>query len=137
MRVGSLTLGYFGDVPRILDSYSGPGSSHWGLRSLIPGLLHPPGLSFWTAPELPLPVERGDFRLDLPELGWVIEGEQASGDIRIVIPANAGQHPTLTPYRWKHRLMELRRQRAGRPNNRTAAYDAESYSVLDPFPLRR
>lgn len=137
LRDGTLTQGYFGDDPRILDSYSGPGSSHWGLRSLIPGLLHPPGSAFWTTLELPLPVERGDFRLDLPELGWVIEGEQATRDIRIVIPANAGQHPVLQPYGWKHRLMELRRQRASRPNNRAAAYDAESYSVLDPFPLRR
>lgn len=137
VRDGTLTQGYFGDDPRVLDSYSGPGSSHWGLRSVIPALLHPPGSAYWTAPDLPLPVEAGDFRLDLPELGWVIEGEQASGDIRIVIPANAGNHPTLRPYNWQHRLSELRRQRARRPNNHYAAYAAEVYSALDPYPLKR
>lgn len=137
LRDGTLTQGYFGDDARVLDNYSGPGSSHWGLRSLIPALLHPPGSVFWTAADRPLPVERGDYRLDLPELGWVVEGDQASGDIRIVIPANAGQHPALKRYGWARRLEELRRQRANRPNNRAAAYDAEVYSVLDPFPLRR
>lgn len=136
-RDGTLTQGYFGDDARVLDSYSGPGSSHWGLRSVIPALLHPPGSAYWTVPDQPLPVEVGDYRLELPELGWVIEGERASGDIRIVIPANAGQRPALTPYTWRHRLAELRYQRARRPNNHPAAYDAEVYSALDPCPLKR
>lgn len=136
-RDGTLTQGYFGDDPRLLDSYSGPGSSHWGLRSVIPTLLHPPGSAYWTAPEQPLPVEVGDYRLDLPELGWVIEGEKTSGDIRIVIPENRGNRPALRPYSWKHRMRELLRERAQRPDNHAAAYDAEVYSALDPYPLKR
>lgn len=137
VRGGTLTQGYFDDDPRVLDSYSGPGSSHWGLRSVIPTLLHPPGSAYWTVPNQPLPVEVGDYRLDLPELGWVVEGEQASGDIRIIIPANAGHQTALRPYTWRHRLDELRRQRARRPRNHDAAYEAEVYSALDPYPLRR
>jgi hypothetical protein len=136
-RDGTLTQGYFGDDARVLDSYSGPGSSHWGLRSVIPTLLHPPGSAYWTVPDQPLPVEVGDYQLELPELGWVVEGKQASGDIRIIIPANAGQRPALGPYTWRHRLSELRRQHARRPGNHDAAYDAEVYSALDPYPLRR
>ncbi|WP_055048698.1 DUF2264 domain-containing protein [Devosia sp. A16] len=134
VRGGTLTQGYFGDDPRVLDSYSGPGSSHWGLRSVIPLLLHSPGSPYWSAPEKPLPVEVGDYRLDLPELGWVVEGEQSSGDIRIVIPLNRGNSPALERYTWRHRLGELRRRRARRPNNRPAAYDAEAYSALAPTP---
>lgn len=137
VRDGTLTQGYFGDDARVLDSYSGPGSSHWGLRSVIPALLHPPGSAYWTVPDQPLPVEIGDYRLELPELGWRVEGEHATGDIRIVIPANAGQRPALKPYTWRHRLVELRYQRAYRPSNHDAAYDAEVYSALDPYPLQR
>ncbi|MDB5538542.1 MAG: hypothetical protein JWQ89_269 [Devosia sp.] len=137
LRDGTLTQGYHGDDPRVLDNYSGPGSSHWGLRSVIPALLHPRGSPYWTVPEQTLPVERGDYRLDLPELGWIIEGDHASGDVRVVIPDNAGRQPALKPYTLRHRLMEAYRQQAMRPNNHDAAYGAESYSALDPFPLKR
>lgn len=136
-RDGTLTQGYFGDDPRVFDSYSGPGSSHWGLRSVIPALLHPPGSPYWTAPEQPLPVELGDHLLELPELGWVVEGNQSSGEIRIVVPLNQGNRPALQPYTWKHRLGQLRRRRAYRPNNHAAAYEAEAYSALTPYPLKR
>ncbi len=137
VRGGTLTQGYFGDDARVLDSYSGPGSSHWGLRSVIPALLHPPGSAYWTVPDQPLPVETGDYVLDLPELGWRIEGERATGEIRILIAANAGQQPELLPYTWRNRLAELRNQRAYRPKNRAAAYDAAVYSALAPYPLKR
>ncbi len=137
LRDGTLTQGYFGDDARVLDSYSGPGSSHWGLRSLIPALLHPPGSAYWTVPDQPLPVETGDYTLELPELGWRLEGERETGEIRIIIAANAGQRPALQRYGWRHRLMEWRSQRASRPNNRNAAYNAEVYSALSPYPLRR
>jgi hypothetical protein len=136
VRAGTLTQGYFGDDPRILDNYSGPGSSHWGLRSLVPAFLHPSASSFWTAMEQPLPIECGDYRIELEKLGWVVDGEKASGDIRIRIPANAGRSPTLKAYTMSHRIREAANQRAMRPDNRDAAYGAEVYSVLDPFPLR-
>jgi hypothetical protein len=82
-------------------------------------------------------VETGDYTLELPELGWRLEGERETGEIRIIIAANAGQRPALQRYGWRHRLMEWRSQRASRPNNRNAAYNAEVYSALAPYPLRR
>ena len=61
LRNGTLTQGYFGDDARILDTYSGPGSSHWGLRSLIPALLHPEGFSILERPGAPAPSAAGRF----------------------------------------------------------------------------
>jgi len=136
LRDGTLTQGYFHDDPRVLDNYSGPGSSHWGLRSLIPALLHPEGSAFWTAPSTPLPIERGDYRLDLEELGWRVDGDAASGDIRVTIPGNAGSNPRLRPYTLGRRLSEYVHGRPRRPNNHAAAYDAEVYTTLAPYPLR-
>jgi hypothetical protein len=137
LRDGTLTQGYFQDDLRVLDNYSGPGSSHWGLRSLIPALLHPAGSGFWTAPATPLPIETGSYRLDLPELGWRVDGDTASGDIRITIPGNTGRNPRLKPHTLGSRLTEYLQGRPKRPNNRAAAYGAEAYSTLDPYPLRR
>lgn len=136
LRDGTLTQGYFADDARVFDNYSGPGSSHWGLRSLVPAVLHASASAFWTVPEHPLPVEQGDYRLDLDELGWRVEGDASSGDIRIIIAANAGQEPALKPYTVMDRLREAAFQRAMRPDNSRAAYGAEIYSALDPFPLR-
>ena len=137
LRDGTLTQGYFGDDPRILDPYSGPGSSHWGLRSLIPALLHPEGSQFWSVPERPLPVEQGDFRIDAKKLGWVVKGEQANGEIRITIPANERRQPTLEPYTRAMRIEEAIRNEPRRPANLMAKYGASVYSAIDPFPLRR
>jgi hypothetical protein len=136
LRDGTLTQGYFHDDPRVLDNYSGPGSSHWGLRSLIPALLDPAESAFWTAPATPLPIERGDYRLDLPELGWRIDGDATNGDIRITIPSNAGNDPRLRPFTLGRRLSEYLQGRPRRPNNHAAAYEAEVYTALAPYPLR-
>lgn len=136
LRDGTLTQGYFGDDPRVLDSYSGPGSSHWGLRSLIPALLFEDSSLFWTVPEHPLPVETVDYRIDAPGLGWIVEGDRATGDIRITIPANRGQNPRLQPYTDRMRGAEQLLGVPRRPPNAMAKYGAEVYSAIDPFPLR-
>ena len=61
----------------------------------------------------------------------------ASGDIRITIPGNAGSNPRLKPHTLGSRLSEYLEGRPRRPNNHAAAYDAEVYSTLDPYPLSR
>jgi hypothetical protein len=135
LRHGTLTQGYFGDDVRWLDSYSGPGSSHWGLRSLIPALLHPRRSAFWTVAEQPLPVEMGDYRLDLSKLGWVVEGRQADGEITITIEANSTRTPRTAAHSLMHKGLELLLSRPMRPINHAAKYDAPVYSALRPFPL--
>lgn len=135
LRNQTLTQGYFDNDPRFTDPYIGPGSSHWGLRSLVLALMHARGTAFWTVPDVPLPVEAGDYRLDLPKLGWIVAGRQQSGEITIAVPRN--RHAAITPQphtmlmRWAERIA----RQPMRPRNLAAKYDAAEYSSLRPFPI--
>ena len=133
LQDGALTQGFWRSEPMLLDNYSGPGSCHWGLRSLLLAFLNPPGSVFWTVPEVALPVERADFRLELAPLGWIVEGKQATGEIVIEIPENRGNTAALETYSWWRRLSEPLLQRPNRPHNRPAKYDRHRYSSARPF----
>lgn len=80
---GLLNLGWYGEWPRIAQSYSGPGSPYWAVKGML-GLMLPPDHPVWTATEEPLPVETGDFTLEVPEPGWIVSGTKADGVVRIV-----------------------------------------------------
>ena len=74
LQDGALTQGYYRTDLRFVDYYSGPGSCHWGLRSLVLAFLHAPGSDFWRAQPQLLPVELGDYRLVYERLGWIVSG---------------------------------------------------------------
>jgi hypothetical protein len=57
LRNGTLTQGYFDSDPRLVERYMGPGSSHWGLRSLVLAYMHAPGSEFWTSADEPLKAD--------------------------------------------------------------------------------
>lgn len=136
LRDGGLTQGYLDIDLRFLDSYSGPGSCHWGLRSLVLALMHPRGDAFWTAPPAKLPVEGGDFTLDLPRIGWVVQGTKATGEIAITIPKNPETAVAAAGFpiwrRWKEALLQYPQ----RPNNHEVAYHLRRYASRDPFTAR-
>ncbi len=75
---GNVTQGYFRADPRLLENYSGPASCLWSLRSLIVALSLRPDSPFWIAAPEPLPVERGDFELQLRQPGWTLIGNHKS-----------------------------------------------------------
>jgi hypothetical protein len=135
LRNGALTQGYFGNDPRFIDLYTGPGSSHWGLRSLVLALMHPRGADFWTVPDAALPVEAGDYRLDLPKLGWIVSGHRETGEITIAIPRN--QQTAIAPEPWTMRMRWAERiaRQPVRPRNMAIKYETAEYSSLRPFPL--
>ena len=130
---GALTQGYFGNDPRVVDYYTGTGSCHWGLRSLVLGFLHRPDEPFWTGPQIPLPVEVADYRLEYPKLGWTVEGHHASGEIVIEIPANAAEIQDLEPYTWIDRAIETMVRKPHQPSNYSAKYGSMRYSSAEPF----
>jgi len=136
LRDGALTQGYFKADPRLLDEYSGTGSCHWGLRSLVLAFMHPAGDRFWSASQEPLPVEVSDYRLELSKLGWIVEGQRASGEIVITIPRNAAEVAILDEYSWRMRTQETFLRRPVRPGNYEAKYESRHYSSASPFPLQ-
>ncbi|WP_112238760.1 DUF2264 domain-containing protein [Kribbella monticola] len=80
---GLLNLGWYAEWPAIAQSYSGFGSPYWAVKGML-GLMLPADHPVWTAPEEPLPVERSDFTLGLPEPGWIVSGTRADGIVRVV-----------------------------------------------------
>lgn len=77
---GLLTVGWHREWPAMRQSYSGPGSPYWAVKGML-GLLLPADHPVWTAPEEPLPVERGDFTRVIAAPGWLVSG--AGGVVRV------------------------------------------------------
>ena len=135
VRDGALTQGYFDPDPRFLDRYTGTGSCHWGLRSLVLAFMHESASRFWIGPPAPLPVERADYKREYPKLGWTVAGRQASGEIVIEIARNPLQQQPTKPYTWFNRLVETVFGRPYRPSNHDVKYERRRYSSAEPFLL--
>jgi len=84
-----LTQGVHGPNPLALESYVSPGSPNSALAGLL-ALTFDAADPFWTAPEAPLPVERGDFELVLPTPGFVLSGRSTTGQV-LLLNSRAGQ----------------------------------------------
>ena len=133
LQDGALTQGYYRTDLRFLDYYSGPGSCHWGLRSLVLAFLHAPGSDFWDSEPQPLPVEQGDYRIAYDKLGWIVSGRRADGSVTIEIPANAGNAPRVLPYEAWRGWLEQVFWRPFRPVNEDVEYHRPSYSSAKPI----
>jgi hypothetical protein len=136
LRGGQLTQGYHGPDLRLVERYTGTGSCHWGLRSIVLAFLNPSGSAFWTAREEKLPVEVADYDLDLGRIGWKVSGRVASGDVTIEIPANRAIDLPIVAYSPLRRVLEMVLMRPLRPYNHAVQYEQRYYSAVDPFPLR-
>ena len=82
LEEGIPTLGWHGEFPEMIQSYSGAGSPYWGGRGFL-GLLIPSSDPVWTAIEEGCPVEQGDFCVAMPEPGFLVRGTRADGIVRL------------------------------------------------------
>ncbi len=80
---GLLPLGWHGAWRPIAQRYSGPGSPYWAFKGMA-GLALAADHPVWTAPEQPLPVERGDVATVMPAPGWLVSGTSSDGVVRVV-----------------------------------------------------
>ena len=108
-----LTNGFHGHFPTAGEPYISPGSVYWCCRGLY-ALSFDDGDPFWTEPEMPLPVEQGDFELVLPAPGFVVAGSRASGQV-LLLNSRSGQDHDSPGY------------------NYTAKYGKLAYSSHFPF----
>lgn len=135
LRDGTMTMGYLNTDPRLVDNYSGPGSCHWGLRSLVLAYLYPERSSFWTGEPALLPVEEKSYEIDLQRIGWKIEGKHETGDIVVTFAEgkNRLKEPPVEEISrwslWKSAIFH----RPFRPQNLAAKYQAANYSAIRPF----
>ncbi len=66
----------------IRETYISTGSAYWATQGFGALWSIPDDDPFWTTEESPLPVERGDFVRVMPEPGWVLVGNQATGAVQ-------------------------------------------------------
>lgn len=66
----------------IKESYIDGGHPYWGMQAFAFWAI-PDGDPFWAAPEEPLPIEKSDFAVALPEPGLLLTGRRSSGQVRV------------------------------------------------------
>lgn len=137
LRGGRITQGYWHDDLRLLDNYSGPGSSLWATRSLTVAFHLPPDADFWTAPLQPLPIEEDDYSVPISALGWVVRGIKASGEVRVLMN-DKHEEQAGTAYRFPpgRRFLTDKLGLAVRQPSRLRPYGRPLYSSLHPFWVR-
>jgi hypothetical protein len=131
---GRITQGYWHDDMRLLDSYSGPASPLWSLRSLIIAFYYNPNLDFWTAKEEKLPVEKGSYRISIPGIKWEIKGNSVTNDIEIIKNESTyGNEIKIESQTTMDVIKEKIMCLPYRPENTQAKYKLKIYSSLRPF----
>jgi hypothetical protein len=83
--------GFHGNFPPAGEAYISPGSVYWCCHGLF-ALSFAADDPWWTAPEAPLPVERGDFDLALPAPGFAVSGRRATGQVLLLNSRSGQQH---------------------------------------------
>jgi hypothetical protein len=131
---GNVTQGYCGADARILDTYSGPASCLWALRSLIVAFYKPPSSSFWEGTVGRLPVEKGDYSLAIGATGWQIRGVQQTRTVQIQLAgADHRNDEPLKAYSLWRRIASTILRRPFRPDNMAAKYWRATYESDHPF----
>ena len=82
---GALSLGWTDEFPALSEAYSCAGSSYWAAKAFAP-LLLPPAHAFWKAETKPLPAEKRDFQLAVPQAGLVVRSH--GGAVEVLNNAN-------------------------------------------------
>jgi hypothetical protein len=82
----------------VCESYIDGGHPYWGMQAFAFWLI-PDGDPFWTAPEEPLPVEKSDYAIAIPEAGLLVRGARISGQVTLY---NAKSTKTEPHYRDKY-----------------------------------
>lgn len=122
LEMGLPTQGLFGCDERLIDNYSGPASSLWSLRALNVALYCGERSGLWETQASPLPVEQGDFTLQVPAIGLQIQGIQATNEVVALFRFDytTQQNPLTRQLErqssWR-RSMEWLTGRAERPKN--------------------
>lgn len=134
LRDGSVTQGYCGTDPRVLDRYSGPASCLWSLRSLVPAFRLPPDSPFWADAAGQMPIDEGDYAVSLETVGWTVTGDRESGSVRLTKADSLPSAETeLQDYTLLRRLATFALGRPYRPYNGEAKYSRGTYSSAAPF----
>ena len=58
--------------PEVIERYISTGATYWAMQAFGGLWALPDDDPFWTAEEVPLPAEQGDFSRSFPQPGWIV-----------------------------------------------------------------
>ena len=133
MRFGAPTQGLFLEDNRLLDNYSGPASSFWSMRAVVIALYAGHRSRLWHATPEPLPVEIGDFQLEIPAINAKVIGIRSTEEVTVVFTSDytTDQSPAsrrLTLQSLSQQWLEKITGRAERPKNNLLRKGITCYS---------
>ena len=82
-----------GGNPAVRETYISTGATYWAMLAFAGLWALPDDDPLWSAPEEPLPVERGDFVRVFQQPGWLLTGTQASGQVQRYNAGATGHYP--------------------------------------------
>lgn len=125
--------GLFNHDARLVDNYSGPASSFWSLRAVIIALYCADRINLWQAPSLPLPIEKNDFRFEIPAIQASIIGVKATQEVSVIFREDYTQQQSPLTRRLEkqtrvQKITETVIGQSRRPKNNLLRKGVTSYS---------
>jgi hypothetical protein len=102
---GALSLGWTDEFPEITEAYSCAASPYWAAKGFSP-LLLPSKHRFWQAKEEPLPSEKSDFQIAVPQAGLVARGHD--GEVEVLNSSNGISVGNIAFGTWKWGKLSFR-----------------------------
>jgi hypothetical protein len=102
---GALSLGWTDEFPEITEAYSCYASPYWAAKGFAP-LLLPSKHRFWQAKEEPLPSEKADFQIAVPQAGLVVRSHD--GEVEVLNNANGISVGNIPFGTWKWGKLSFR-----------------------------
>ncbi len=96
---GCLSVGWTDEFEAIRETYSCAASPYWAAKGFAP-LLLPPEHLFWTAPEEPLPSERGDHARVIKPAGLVVRSTGGAVEILNAGSQISNMHLRYGAWKW-------------------------------------
>ena len=97
-------------------------------------LFNSPESKFWTSPQEKLPIEKGDYLIEIPEIKWKIKGTHANNEVQIIKTQNRNNARIQEkPLRLIEKLKIFILRLPYRPDISCSAYELHKYSSLAPF----
>ncbi|WP_256384826.1 DUF2264 domain-containing protein [Photobacterium toruni] len=133
MQHGAPTQGLFDDDTRLVDNYSGPASSFWSLRALNIALFCGDRCGLWQAEPQLLPIEQGDFNVELTAINAQAIGIFETKEVVVIFKNDyiTEQSPLsrrLESQSLRHYWLETILGRAERPKNNLLRKGITCYS---------
>lgn len=136
LQGGTLTQGYYGNQPYLLENYSGRGSSLWGVRSLTMALLNKSDSLFWTCTPEKLPIEKTDYDIVINGPEFRLIGNTKTKQVklkRLPIFRNSQSNQKISHPGFGRQFLQFILRRPLRPDNLHIKYGRDEYLSDDFF----